>query len=289
LKIPDNTIIQSVDLIVKDLKRSLNFYNDLLGFRTIEQTKNIAYLSSNGEFPYIISIEENQHAKLVNRNSAGLYHTAFRFPDRKSLARTFLHLHEKGIKFHGFSDHIVSEAIYLGDPDGNGVELYVDKPKSEWHWINGQVEMETLPLNLTVLTNEIENRDEPWNGIDKNVVIGHIHLKVSSLFKAEKFYSNILGFNITNSSYSGALFMSAGGYHHHIGSNIWHSSNGISLNENSFGLKSFTIKIPDSEYINELRSYLKKNGLEFLDISQDHKTTGIQLKDYDNINVRIIS
>jgi len=169
------------------------------------------------------------------------------------------------------------------DPDGNGIELYVDKPKNEWVWNNEQIEMNTLPLDLRVLTNELENRDEQWKGIDENTMIGHIHLRVTDLFKAEKFYSHVLGFNITNSGYGGALFMSAGGYHHHIGTNIWHSANGSTHKDNSFGIKSFSIKISDSDYIEEIRTNAKQKGLEFIELKD-----GISIKDYDNINVNII-
>jgi catechol 2,3-dioxygenase len=287
MKIPDNTKIKSVDLIVNDMESSLNFYNKLLGFKVIEKNSTKAYLSSNGEYPYLISLDENKTAGPVNRHGAGLYHTAFRFPDRKSLAKEFLHLHENNTKFHGFSDHIVSEAIYLGDPDGNGVELYVDKPRSEWVWKLGQVEMDTLPLNLNVLTNEMDNRNEKWTGISPLVDIGHIHLRVTDLFKAEKFYSNLLGFNITTSNYPGALFMSAGGYHHHIGANVWSSNHGSPSAENSLGLKSFTINIPDANFVEEIKTSSVKNGNEFIEMKNNEK--GIVLRDYDNIMVKILS
>lgn len=285
MKIPDNTKIQSVDLIVKDLESSLDFYNKLLGFKIIDKNSTKAYSSPNGEYPYLISLEENKSANPINRHGAGMYHTAFRFPDRKSLAKEFLHLHENNTKFHGFSDHLVSEAIYLGDPDGNGVELYVDKPRSEWVWKLGQVEMDTLPLNLNVLTNELDNRDEEWTGINPLVDIGHIHLRVTDLFKAEKFYSNLLGFNITTSNYPGALFMSAGGYHHHIGANVWASDHGSSASENLLGLKSFSINIPDTKYVEEIKTNSIKNGIEFAELRNG--ANGIVIRDYDNIKVKL--
>ena len=289
MKISDKTKIESIDLNVRDLEKSLNFYNSLLGFRIIENDKNKALLSADGKLPFIISLEQKPDATTNDRHAAGLYHTAFLFPDRNALGKVFLHLHENGVKFHGFSDHIVSEAIYLGDPDGNGVELYVDKPNSEWHWISGQINMDTLPLNLNLITNEVLDRDEPWNGIDPRVTIGHIHLRVTDLLKAEKFYSNTIGFNVTNSTYGGAIFMSAGGYHHHIGTNIWNSSNGPHHSENSLGLKSFTIKIPDSIYIEELKSRFKKSGLEFFELNGNKYPNGVQVKDYDSIIVKIVS
>jgi catechol 2,3-dioxygenase len=257
----------------------------MIGFRLIEKSDGNAYLSANGKYPYLLNLEVNKNAKPLDRHSAGLYHTAFRFPDRNSLGMTFLHLHENKVKFHGFSDHIVSEAIYLGDPDGNGVELYVDKPKSEWEWQQGQITMDSLPLDLSKITNEITDKDKQYSGVDEKTIIGHIHLRVTELFKAEKFYSNFIGMNITNSSYNGALFMSAGGYHHHIGANIWSSANGSYRNEDELGLKSFTISIPDSNYINELKNKSKQNGFEYIDVS---KNNGIQVKDLDNIRVKIL-
>ena len=164
------------------------------------------------------------------------------------------------------------------------MELYIDKPKSEWEWQMGQVAMDSLPLDLSKITNEIINRDEPYTSADEKTEIGHIHLRVTDLFKAEKFYSNFIGMNVTNSSYNGALFMSAGGYHHHIGTNIWSSANGSSRNEEELGLKSFTINIPDTNFINELKNKSKQNGFEYIEIP---KSNGIQVKDLDNISVKI--
>ena len=226
MKIPDNTKIQSVDLKVRDLRESLDFYSNLIGFRVIEEKGDTVLLSANGKPPYIIRLREVRDALRRQRGTTGLFHTAFRFPSRKELARVFLRLFDNKTKFTGFSDHLVSEAIYLNDPDENGVELYADRPKAGWHYSMGQVEMDTLPLDLSVITSELDDR-EVWNGIHPETDIGHIHLSVSDLHKAQEIYSLLLGFNITNSSYPGALFMAAGGYHHHIGANTWLSKAAI--------------------------------------------------------------
>lgn len=247
MKIPDKTKIQSVDLKVRDLKESLNFYSNLAGFKLIEEKDNSSFLSANGKYPYLIKLRELKDAVRRQRGTTGLFHTAFRFPDRKELARVFLRFFENKTKFTGFSDHLVSEAIYLDDPDGNGVELYADRPKNQWHYSMGQVEMDTLPLDLSVITSELDDR-EVWNGIHPDTDIGHIHLSVSDLHKAQEIYSLLLGFNITNSSYPGALFMAAGGYHHHIGANTWLSRNGKPAPENSTGLEGFAISLPDQKY-----------------------------------------
>jgi catechol 2,3-dioxygenase len=281
MKIPDNTIIQSIDLSVSDLEKYIDFYSRLLGFKEISREDGNVYLSANGKPPYIISFAENKDGNHPSRNNTGLYHVAIKLPNRKELAKVFLRLFKNNTKFQGFSDHIVSEAIYLADPDGNGVELYIDKPKETWKWTLGQVEMDTLPLNLQVITNELGDNETVADGIHPDTKIGHIHLKVSDLNNAEKFYNHLLGFNVTNSSYPGALFLSAGGYHHHIGTNIWSSRNGTPPPVDSLGLKSFSIYIPEEKYIVEIEKNAKNYGIE----TAKYADGRIFLNDFDNIKI----
>lgn len=278
MKIPDNTKIQSVDLSVSDLEKSLAFYSGLLGFKEIRRDGRTSFISANGEPPYIFSLTENKNGKQPLKNNTGLYHIAIKFPGRKELAKTFMHLFELKTKFQGFSDHLVSEAIYLVDPDGNGVELYTDKPKETWKWNLGQVVMDTLPLNLQVLTSELEKDDLKYNGLHPGTEMGHIHLKVSDLFKAEKFYNHLLGLNVTSSSYPGALFFAADGYHHHIGTNIWSSQKGAPPPENSLGLKCFTIKLPDENFIKSIEEKAKSSAIETIKPAEGK----ILLHDFDN-------
>jgi catechol 2,3-dioxygenase len=261
MKLPGNTKIQSYTLRVKNLDEMCSFYEHMLGLKVSLPNGNDAPLSVDGNGNPLLILKEDKEAKFKSRNYPGLYHVAIKFPDRESLAKEFLHLFDEGLKFHGFSDHLVSEAIYLADPEDNGIELYVDKPRSEWTWKLGEVAMSTLPLNLNVLTDTVKDRSEEFRGIDPRAGIGHIHLQVSSLDKAKKFYSEILGMDITSSSYSGALFFSAAGYHHHIGTNIWHSKNSSPLLEDSTGLISFTINIPDKNVIEEIIERAGKEGL----------------------------
>lgn len=260
MKIPDNTKIQSASLRVKDLERSLNFYSHLLGFKVISENETYAQLSATGSLPYIISIHEDKNAVHKPSGTTGLFHIAIRLPNRKELARVFLRLFDNKIKFRGFSDHLVSEAIYLEDPDENGVELYADKPREEWMYKMGQIEMATLPLDLTVLTNELDDKNV-WNGIHPDTEMGHIHLSVSNINKAQDVYSMILGMNVSNSTYPGAMFFAAGGYHHHIGANVWSSKNGKPAPENSVGLINFTVKVPDMEYLKEIERRANESGL----------------------------
>lgn len=285
MKIPDSTKIQSAELRVKNLDKTFNFYSDMIGLKEIERKDNTSFLSANGKYPYLIKLVEDKNAVERPHNSTGLFHTAIRFPNRKELARVFLRLFNHKYKFQGFSDHIVSEAIYLADPEGNGIELYADRPREEWKWNNGQIEMATLPLDLSVLTNELDDRDV-WNGAHPATDIGHIHLNISSLFKAEKVYNEIIGFNITTASYPGALFLSAGGYHHHVGVNTWQSNKGTPPPENAAGLISFTIKIENPEYLKEIKSRAEAAGLTILPAGEDNPE-GITILDFDKTKIHL--
>lgn len=282
MKIPDTTKIQSVDLKVRSLSESLNFYSELLGLKIIEQTENSAYLSATGNMPYLTGLHEDKTAIHRQRGTTGLFHTAIRFPSRKELARVFMRLFKNGVKFQGFSDHIVSEAIYLADPDENGVELYTDKPKSEWMWNMGQIEMDTLPLNLNILTRELDDPDV-WNGAHPETDIGHIHLNVSNLHKAQDIYSLLLGMNITTTSYPGALFFSAGGYHHHIGANVWQSRHGSPPPENSLGLMQFTINVPNEGYLKTIGQRAKEDNL----LVSEFDGKELTILDFDKTKIKL--
>lgn len=282
MKIPDNTKIQSIDLRVSDLKNSLDFYSDFIGLKEIERSDNVSYLSPDGNYPYLIKLVEDKTAPVRMNGTTGLFHLALRFPNRKELARVFLRLFNFKIKFQGFSDHLVSEAIYLADPDGNGVELYADKPKETWEWKLGEVLMDTLPLDLSVLTKELDDK-EVWNGIHPETDLGHVHLNVSDLLNSEKFYSNILGLDVTNFSYPGAKFFSAGGYHHHIGTNTWQKRKGSVRNDKSLGMINFTVSIPDSEFMKSVEQNAKESGL-LIESTENE----VLIKDYDDNKIRLV-
>ena len=282
--IPDNTKLQSIDLRVRDLEVSLEFYIYQLGFKVIERIDNTALISADGKNPYLFKLIEDKSAPVRMKGTTGLYHIAILFPDRKELARVFLRLFNNKMKFQGFSDHLVSEAIYLADPDGNGIELYTDKPRESWIWKNGEVVMDSLPLDLSVITNEISDRDE-WNGIHHDATLGHIHLNVSDLRKAEEFYNEILRLNISNYSYPGAKFFSAGGYHHHIAANTWMTNRKITPNDRSLGLISYTLKLNDADFLEQIKNNLSGSEFEI----KEEREGEITLKDADGIPVNIIS
>ena len=280
--IPDNTKIQSIDLRISDLNESLNFYSELIGFRIISENNSEALLSATGELPYILKLTEDKSAPVRMKGQTGLFHMAFLFPDRKELARVFMRLFKNNVKFQGFTDHLVSEAIYLSDPDGNGVELYADKPESNWQESHGQIIMDSLPLDLSKITNEL-NDPGVWTGIHPQTTLGHIHLSVSDLNKAEEFYNELLGFRITNSLFPKAVFYGAGGYHHHIATNTWMLDRRAKANESSLGMTSVTIDISDKNHINIVADRAEKAGLL---LSRNNEE--LIIKDYDNFRIRII-
>jgi catechol 2,3-dioxygenase len=286
--LPHNTTISGIELMVSNLEKSLKFYNEQIGFQVFEKRNNYALLSASGKPPYQIFLQEFRGGEAVSRRTAGLYHIAVKVPNRKLLASVLTKLSQTKVKFHGFSDHLVSEAMYLADPDGNGIEIYSDKPKEQWKWDKGQVKMETLPLDIESLMNEVRGTSSNGKGIHPDTILGHIHLRVSDLTKAENFYSKALGFEVTTREYPGALFMSAGGYHHHIGANIWSGQNIPPTPENSLGLEHYVIKIPDMDILNKIINNLKDDEFGKIKFENNLISNGtISMKDFDGIKLHL--
>lgn len=189
-----------------------------------------------------------------------MYHFALLLPSRNDLARILRHFIQIRYPLQGASDHLVSEAIYLADPDGNGIEIYSDRPSAAWNWENGEVEMATVPLDAENLL--AEGDGEAWTGLPSNTLMGHIHLHVSELQKTEEFYIQGLGFNIVNRYGRQALFISTGGYHHHIGLNTWNGVGAPAPLENSVGLKRFSLVLPNKETRKSDRAAAKDRCLD---------------------------
>lgn len=242
-RLPNETHMGYAHLRVANLERSLTFYRDQLGLREIRRQGSTVYLSATGAEPAHIALTEQADAVRKNRRTIGLYHVAILFPSRQTLAETFRNLIAQGVQFGGFSDHLVSEALYLDDPDGNGIELYRDRPREEWRMNGSSVEMATEPLDVHDLLGQAG--DSLYDGVDLATQIGHIHLHVSNLATAEAFYSGVLGFDVMQRSYPGALFISAGGYHHHIGLNTWAGKSPAPAN--AVGLINFSVVVPDAD------------------------------------------
>ena len=259
--LPKTTTVGAVHLRVSDLERALAFYRNLLGFREVKQTGNTAFLSASGQPPYHLLLTGQPNARPKPPRTTGLYHLAIRLPGRRALARTLRHLLEEEWRFQGFSDHKVSEALYLLDPDRNGIELYADRPREQWPREDDQIAMGTDPLDVEGLLREADRDPAPWAGIDPRTDIGHVHLHVSNLAKAEAFYAGLLGLDVTQRSYPGALFLSAGGYHHHLGLNTWAGVGAPAPPADATGLVSYAFQISERTSWQTLVSGLEAGGV----------------------------
>ena len=258
ISIPAETSIGEVHLRVHNLGVVSDFYKDVIGFRELAAGMGETRLSANGAEPAQLVLLEDRMALPRKGSAPGLFHTAFLLPSRKSLAMSLERLIERKTRIHGFADHGVSEAIYLADPEGNGIELARDRPKKTWLNREGKTEMVTEPLDVAGLLREVGPRDSKSTELDPGTTIGHIHLQVSDLGAAETFYHNILGFDVTQRTYPGALFLSAGGYHHHLGLNTWNSRNAHPASGTT-GLASFRICVPGHEALQALAKRFEDN------------------------------
>lgn len=240
-RLPDATRLGPVRLQVSDLARSVEFYSRVLGLTLLDRDDKSARLAAAGAHAPIIELHERSAALPVPRQGRlGLYHFAILLPDRASLARFITHLATLEVRV-GAGDHLVSEAIYLNDPDGLGIEVYADRPREAWRTKGGELMMDTTPLEMGGLLRAAG--DQPWTGMPAGTVLGHVHLHVGDLEAAEAFYHCALGFDKVVWSYPGALFLSAGGYHHHLGTNTW-AARAPSAADNEARLLEWTIVLP---------------------------------------------
>jgi catechol 2,3-dioxygenase len=212
--------LAAIQLRVPDLGRSVEFYSSRLGFIEVDRMDGQVELAVSAGGTPLLSLVEHPQTTHTPRDAAGLFHAALRFPNRRALGAWLKFAAAQGIDFEGFSDHGVSEAIYLSDGDGNGLEFYADRPPEKWPRANGELAMTTRPLALqNLLADAGPTTDEPLAGADW----GHLHLRVTDLERSEKFYRERLGLEVMQRSYPGARFLAADGYHHHLGLNTWGS------------------------------------------------------------------
>jgi catechol 2,3-dioxygenase len=270
-----STAIGSVQLTVPSLERSQAFYGRLLGLEPA--TNEDGSLSfSPAEGPALFNLVGDPNAPRRNPRETGLFHTAILLPSRRDLAVALMRLVEGGWRVGGASDHMVSEALYLDDPDGNGIEIYADRDRSTWRRDpNGQLEMATLPLDIDDLLSELEGAPTevgPDSQMPSGTRIGHMHLQVAEIPEIERFYEGVLGFDVTVRTYPGALFVSAGGYHHHIGLNTWNSRGANAPAPDGAGLRSYELRLGDGA---ALDSVLARVAVAGFDIKSDADDTAL--------------
>ncbi len=254
------THIGAVTLRVANLERSRSFYEGILAFQPLAEAPGKVVLGGQDRLP-LLELVEVPGAEPQPFRATGLYHVAILFPTRPDLGRELLRLIEADWQI-GQGDHLVSEALYISDPDGNGLEIYQDRPRSMWRWTNGAVQMATDPVDIRGLVDDGTHKAEAWDVIPAGTRVGHIHLQIGNIAEAKQFYHTILGFDVT-AQLPGALFVSAGGYHHHIGLNTWQSQGGKPTPVGYAGLEQYVIAIPTREALLEVKNRLVAHNNPF--------------------------
>jgi catechol 2,3-dioxygenase len=244
-RLPDRTRIGRVRLQVADLERSIAYYTQVIGLRVGARSETSAALHAGTDTAPLVELHERRGALPVPRRGAfGLFHFAILLPHRAALGRFVVHLTTHSVRM-GSADHLVSEALYLTDPDGLGIEVYSDWPRETWRMNGRELAMTTEPLDLDSLIDEAG--DSPWSGAPEGTTIGHVHLHVGDLRVSDAFYHEALGFDRTVWSYPGASFLAAGGYHHHLGTNTW--SPGPAARDDQARLLDWELRLPDHDAV----------------------------------------
>lgn len=239
-RLPADTRLGAVHLRVRDLPRLVTFYEDVLGFQLLAEDGATAALGTPEGKPLVV-LHGEPSAPRRPAGTTGLFHLALRLPSRADLGALVRRVQNVGHPFQGFGDHNVSEAAYLADPEGNGIELYADRSQEVWRGVDGEIFMTTEPLDVPGL---LVAASAPAPRLPDGTTVGHVHLRVSSLEAAEAFYVDRLGFDLVTRSYPGALFTGAGGYHHHVGLNVWGGAGAPRPPDGSLGLMYFELVVP---------------------------------------------
>lgn len=284
MSIDPRAAVGFVHLTVADLGTVRDFYEHLLGFReAYAEDGGTVFLSADGRYPFHLALTPARLPQ-VRARTAGLYHAAFLLPDRRALARILRRLLARGVALDGASHHRVSEALYLRDPEGNGLELYADTPRDGWPRGRGQILMTTEPLDLRGLLAEAEGEEA---GVDPRTRLGHVHLRVSDLARAEAFYHGVLDLDVTMRDYPGALFLSAGGYHHHLGVNTWAGRGLPPSDPERPGLRYFTVALPTPRELARLVRRAREAGVSIEGAADCGPCEAVYLRDGDGIGVAL--
>jgi len=282
MPIDPGTHVGPVALRVTDLDRSRDFYSDALGLQALDGGDGVARMSADGDRALVeLDARESAGGAPAPPRATGLFHLALLYPSRAALGRGVQRVLDAGAGLDGASDHLVSEAVYLHDPDGNGIEIYHDRPREQWPPpAPGQsVAIDTIPLDLGEILAEAA---ETNGGADPGTVMGHVHLKVSDLERSIAFYRDALGLDLQAQLGPQAAFLAAGGYHHHVGINVWHSRGGGPPPPGSAGLAWFVLELPSLDALAETGRALRDAGHEV----DEHNGT-FAVRDPDGIALRL--
>jgi catechol 2,3-dioxygenase len=252
--------ISMVTIRVRGLDTVTDFYRDAIGLAVMERTATRATLGAGGV--KLLVLEARPDAATESRNAAGLYHTAFLMPRRKDLARWLVHAASNRVPLSGFADHRVSESVYLDDPEGNGIEVYADRDPSLWQWTGDTVTMGTDQLDIDNLVSLANTRVSDYAAAPEGLRIGHVHLRVGDLARAESFYGGTIGLDPTRRR-NGAAFLASGRYHHHLALNVWQSAGAGLRDDAATGLARFSLDIDRPELFAGVEERLRKSGAEF--------------------------
>jgi catechol 2,3-dioxygenase len=272
-KIPDMSgmTLGPVVLTVRDLDRMANFYQQAIGMKMLQRRGGSLHLGVRDRALLILEENPRAHKPIL---TTGLYHAAILLPSRIDLAAHLRHLMQSSIRLDGMADHLVSEAIYLSDPEGNGIELYHDRPRAQWPVERGALRMATNPLNFEGLLAELKVQEISWQGLPGNTTVGHVHLRVSDLDRSEGFYRDILGMDVMTRFGQSASFLSYNGYHHHIGLNTWESRGAPAPTPGELGLKHLTLHAPSIEIWRKIYEFVILQTA-----SQDASVEGLRMLD----------
>ncbi|MEO8201930.1 MAG: VOC family protein [Gemmatimonadota bacterium] len=255
-RLPSGTRLGPVRLRVADAGRSVAFYESVLGLRVLDRSASQVMLGTQGDDVPLVELHEKHGIRpSPHQSHLGLYHFAILLPDRPSLGRFLRHLGEIDARA-GAADHLVSESLYLQDPDNLGIEIYADRPRSRWRRIGKQLKMATDPLDVPGIIREAG--DTAWGGMPPGSVMGHLHLHVGDLARAGLFYSEGIGLDRTVWQYPGALFMAADGYHHHLGTNTWAGPDAHAPGPDTAQLLEWTMVLPDSRSLDAVAENLNR-------------------------------
>jgi catechol 2,3-dioxygenase len=267
--IAPQTRMGAVHLTVSDLARSLDYYRQAVGLQVHKREDGVAHLGTGGED--LLVLYEQKGAEPAPRNT-GLFHFALLVPSRHDLARWLVHAANRQVPLEGMSDHLVSEALYLRDPDWHGIEIYRDRPRGEWERDGEYVKMATLPLDVQAVLGALDGGEPPFEQLPRDTTMGHVHLQVADIASTERFYTEQLGFDLQARYGDQASFLSAGGYHHHLGANVWNSRGASPPPPGSASLRKITIVLPDDEELNRVIA-------QFPDAERDPDTQDVLVED----------